>query len=98
MRLSFIIGAIEPTVREETRKSTVHECVVDALTASGFDAYGIAAMGAPSFSFITNVVELVARQGGRVVYRRRDEPDVIAALFQVEEAVLSSLEFVDDRA
>ena len=60
---------------------TLGERLLDALTVSGFDAYGIASMGPPGFSFITNVVEVVARRHGRVVYRRRAEPEAIAALF-----------------
>jgi len=60
---------------------TFGERLLDALSATGFDAFGIAAMGPPGFSTMTLVVEVVARQNGRVVYRRRDESETATALF-----------------
>jgi hypothetical protein len=57
------------------------ERVLDALTATGFDAFGIAALGPPWFSTMTSVVEIVGREDRQVVYRRRAEPETVTALF-----------------
>jgi hypothetical protein len=60
---------------------TFGERLLDALTATGFDAFGIAAMGPPGFTSMTRAVEIVSRQDCRVVYRRRDEAETSTALF-----------------
>jgi hypothetical protein len=78
---------MSPAVLAESRyrvqfgELTVGERMLDALTVTGFDAFGIAPMGPPGFTLLTRVVEVVSRQGGRVVYRRRDADETSTALF-----------------
>jgi hypothetical protein len=71
---------------------TFAEWVLESLVVAGFDAFGIAALGAPGPIGNGGVLEIVDRHDDRIVWRTRDEVEALRVLHDLIDRDLRELE------